>query len=243
MCTLTLNLVTHYTKDGECKLGYEMFKSLVSQTDHDFTLNIIINNHNFNKKGVDPLIRDLKRSLRSVNVIPIDEVRDLSYARNIGIKNVHTDYFTQLDSDDYISLDYVEKIKSGVSKSHGGLFKIGVVEHYKDHDRYFPYIDRFFFQYDYDYMFNAGYVFPKKMVDELGFQYPEGTNRKIEDQLAYLKFFLDPRSPREVYFINEYLYHYIKSEDSFQYENRDEGDPLIPIYFRSLCPLINVNYV
>lgn len=221
-----------------------MYESLVRQTDLDFTLNIIVNNHNYNKSGrEDSLISNLRHRLKKVNVYKIEEVKDLSYARNIGIKNVKTDYFTQLDSDDYLSYDYVKLIKEGIDQYPGELFKIGVVEHYSDHDRYFPYIDQFFFQYDYDYMFNAGYVFPIKMIRELGFQYPEGTNRKIEDQLAYLKFFLDPRSPREVYFINEYLYHYRKLDGSFQYEGRDEGDPLIPIYFRSLCPLINVNYV
>lgn len=232
---LTLNLVTHFSRSGKLMLGERMKESLKNQTDKDFHLNILINNCNYKKSDYD--LSDLNATVYEIN-----EVKDLSYARNFLIDKTETDHYTQLDSDDYISNNYVELINKAIERYPDKLIKFGVDEEFEDGSkRYFPYIDKIFTDYTYDYMFNASYVFNKNIMS--GFRYPEGLKLKIEDQLAFLRYFLDPMSPVDIYYINDYLYHYIKSDDSYQYQDSEESDKIIFNYLRPLCKWINVIYV
>lgn len=45
-----------------------------------------------------------------INIIHLEENKGISYARNIGIKKATGEYLTFVDSDDYISDDYVKSI-------------------------------------------------------------------------------------------------------------------------------------
>lgn len=52
-----------------------------------------------------------------INIIHLEENKGISYARNIGIKKATGEYIVFVDSDDYISEDYIETIINKINTS------------------------------------------------------------------------------------------------------------------------------
>lgn len=87
----------------------KLIQSLEKQTDKDFEW-IIIND--FSKNEEKNFLKEKLSELR-INYIYLENIQNegVGRSRNKGIENANGDYIVFVDSDDYISVDFIENIK------------------------------------------------------------------------------------------------------------------------------------
>ena len=104
------------------------FESLANQTCKDFALIVVNNNSDeYVASYLDKIINE--KVFDSIEVL--NEYRKgVSYARNLGLENVKTSYFSFSDSDDTYDKDFVKKIYKYLEDYNYPELIIGNVEYY-----------------------------------------------------------------------------------------------------------------
>ena len=54
---------------------------------------------------------------KKIKIVFNDQNKGLSFSRNIGLKNATGDYVGYIDSDDYVDLDFYEKLMNSIEKN------------------------------------------------------------------------------------------------------------------------------
>ena len=145
------------------------------------------------------------------------ENRGVSHARNVGIDNSHGDYYSFIDSDDYLDLDTYEYLLGQIEKHKADIVNY---EHYitfPDHEIKHRLNDDAYGMFDkkgaqrqllFNVQFACNKLFPKRTID--GLRFDESIFRGEDTLFARLAF---DRAER-FWFDDRPLYHYVQSGES-----------------------------
>lgn len=96
---IKLSIIMPYFETYE--LTVKLLKELIIQKTDEVEIFLI--DDGCNEKRLDEFNKD-------INVIHLEENRGVSYARNVGIEKASGEYIAFIDSDDMITMDYIERL-------------------------------------------------------------------------------------------------------------------------------------
>lgn len=197
-------------------------ESILNQT--YFNIEIILVNDGSTDNSLE-IANEYKKNDSRIKVIS-KKNGGLSSARNIGIDNANGKYLTFIDSDDYISSDYIEILYNSIIKynsdisvaifklvfednSQKRIYKTKRVNEYVN-DRYNMLI-KMFYQKDFDTSAVAK-LFSVKIFE--GVRFPEGL--LYEDLATIYKLFMNAK---KISYINKEIYFYFQRKGSITKDN------------------------
>ena len=239
---------------------YDIYSESVIVHDESETpkISIIIPVYNVEKYLEDCLISVLNQTLENIEIIcvndgstdhSLDILKDfakkdsrikvysfnnkgLGSARNRGIKRAHGEYIAFLDSDDWLELDFCEKIYESANKNKVDLVLFNAVEEYDDHKKNRIYFQEgrisnpedFVFDFKWDsnfvlntYLIACSKLYKTKFLKENNIEF---THTLFEDIPFHAKTFLNAK---KISYNPTIFYHYRKeNEDSIM--NRQKND-------------------
>ncbi len=110
----------------------QCLESVINQTIGIENIELILVDDASSDGTVKKIIQYVNRYSDSIILIRIEKNAGQANARNIGMNMVHAPYFFFLDSDDWISLDYCEKILRAISEEEYDLIQCGYKEYWSD---------------------------------------------------------------------------------------------------------------
>lgn len=175
------------------------------------------------------ILNSYKERDNRIVVISLDENKGVSNARNVGIKNSSGEFILFVDSDDYISKNYVEELLSHKKKD-----SLIVCNDNLNAGEYS--IDNYYKKILYGEIFGGciNYLFEKNKINtefDLDFSY-------MEDSIFISKEIFNYKS---ILVINSCHYFYRKNEESLTRSKNNISD-LINNYFKALDELVKVSY-
>lgn len=196
-------------------------KSILNQTYKEFEV-IIVNDgtKDNSQKIIDKYTKKDKR-FKSY----IKENGGLSSARNYGVKYATGDYIVFIDSDDYVSLDYLESINNVLSKDKSiEVLKTKLIMVDDDEniirketglkEGYVTFLDLVkleFFEPAWSYVYKLDFYTKNK------FKYADG--------MVHEDFGLTPEiiiKAKKIYYLDSYVYYYVQRENSIMTSNSKE---------------------
>lgn len=196
-------------------------KSILNQTYKNFEV-IIVNDgtKDNSQKIIDKYVKKDKR-FKSY----IKENGGLSSARNYGINKANGDYLVLIDSDDYVSLDYLEKINEVLTREKNIELlktKLILVDDDENVIRYEKGLDEGYVSFldlvKLEFLEPAwSYVYKLEFFKKNNFMYAEG--------MVHEDYGLTPEiimKAKKIYYLNYYSYYYVQRENSIMSSNSKE---------------------
>lgn len=189
-------------------------ESILSQTFNNWEL-ILINDGSTDYSGI--ICDEYKKKDTRIKVFHTEN-KGVSAARNIGLKNAIGEWFTFIDSDDYVDTNWLELININIKQNEANLYTWG--NYYEKNNieylsRYIPedrkYTSSTNFILTGTYRHNAWlYLFSNEWIKKYNCEFPNGIKRS-EDQCFLLQYL--SHNPT-IHSICQPFYHYVKHSES-----------------------------
>ncbi len=211
----------------------ECINSLLSQTYKNIEI-ILINDGSTDNSGT--ICNSYKKNSRIIKTINKPN-NGVSSARNTGLKVAKGDYIMFVDSDDYVSENYIEtfvnniKEKSMVISSYKELFFNCTINHQiakqKEVINNIEAINRLFERKSFGgYLWNK--IFIKNIIDEHDLKFDESIHM-CEDQLFVIQYL---QYIKEVYLLPEIPYYYRMRKSSAVWKNNSKILTMFDSFYR-----------
>ena len=117
------------------KFLQQNINSIINQTYKNIEV-LYINNNSDSDDTSQNIIEDKTKGLDNIKILQ-EKQQGVSHARNKGIKEATGDYFTFIDSDDFVELDYIEEaVRTLTNKKVDMLIGMGGLTTEKDKKEY-----------------------------------------------------------------------------------------------------------
>ena len=187
--------------------------SVLNQTYKNFEV-IIVNDgtRDNSQKIVDKYVKKDKRFKSFTK-----ENGGLSSARNYGVKHTTGDYLIFIDSDDFINLDYLEKINEVLDNSDIEVLRTGLIvadknekvvrrEKVLDESRYVSFTDLTSFEF---FDSACSYVYNLSFYKKNKFSFIEGVYHEDFGLIPEILI-----KAKKIYFLNYHSYYYVQRNNS-----------------------------
>ncbi|MBR6162661.1 glycosyltransferase [bacterium] len=152
--------------------------SIINQTLNDIEIICINDNSTDNSLGI---LKEYSSKDKRIKIINLKKNSGVSKVRNEGIKVATGEYIAFVDSDDFIDLDFYEKLYNIAKESNSDCAK-GNIFNYSEETRLFELSDFYnindkirdnkaFFYYGF-----TSAIYKKQFIDRLNLRFPEGAN-------------------------------------------------------------------
>lgn len=183
----------------------------------------------------------LKWNAKDSRIVVLDKVNGgASSARNMGLKYSHGQYIVFIDSDDYVSVNYLENLYRAAKQGQYDIVQCkikNVFKNTKTDISCVPYLENDVREVTKVQALNervykvsvCGKIYDRCILEDFSFQ--EGII--YEDDASYY-IFVD--RAKKVAVLNEVLYYYFMSEDSvMRNEQKNKSNAFIGIYEDRIC--------
>jgi glycosyltransferase involved in cell wall biosynthesis len=187
--------------------------SLVNQTLWD--IEIICINDCSPDNSLTVLKKYAKKDSR-IKIIDFEKNQGVSVARNSGMKIATGEYVGFCDPDDYVDLDFYEKLyklakgkNADIAKAVRKIMEIGKDTEFIENISKRPLIQKRYFKYQFTYQFTTA-IYKNKMLKKNKIRFP--VKISVAEDICFAV--NAAVAAKNVYALNNAFYHYIRRDDS-----------------------------
>ena len=179
--------------------------SLVNQTLQDIEIICINDCSSDNSLAI---LKEYAEKDERINIIDFEKNQGVSIARNAGIEIAKGEYIGLVDSDDYVDLDFYEKLHKKAKDTDADMVKASLKKKKVDWIKEYPYFASIKNGKYYDVLYHCCYIYRVNFLKRHQINYPEGI--KFSEDTFFLVKSLFYSNKIEI--ANNVFYHYLLRE-------------------------------